>query len=496
LSGIRVTYSGLISFVVGLVSVFTGLGFTLIITRELSPEEFGTWSIIGGLTGYVLILEPIISYWTTREIARGRESGRTALLSSNLFSGISSIAYIIIILGFVTLTDVDQEVLLFAVILIPVLFVRHTLTAINQGHKPQTGQFGYLAFELTKIPVALLLIYFLQMGIYGVILTAFIASLVSIVVQLSRTSHKLRGKFKKETLKWWLKFFWLPIYPRISGLMLISDIIIVTLILGTVEDIAYWAAAFAVASIVLIADRIATPLYPKLLQGGRREYFQENLIQVFYFAFPLCSMTIIFARPALFVLNPLYESALSVVIILTFVMFVRMLGGVFQSPLVGIEEVDKNKNSTFKDYLKSKLFYLPTLTIIQQVSYLGSLVIMLLLFADIEPRINLIIYWAIVALITQIPFTAYLYLLIKRDFSPKINHKAISKYLGTCFVIFGLTYFFMDNYLVYTESIFEFLPQFMPFAVLSFGSYLVITFIVDRKTKKLFKSVVKEIFKK
>ena len=496
MSGIRVTYSGLISFVVGLVSVFTGLGFTLIITRELSPEEFGTWSLIGGLTGYVLILEPIISYWTTREIARGRESGRTALLSSNLFSGISSIAYIIIILGFVTLIDVDQEVLLFAVILIPVLFVRHTLTAINQGHKPQTGQFGYLAFELTKIPVALLLIYFLQMGIYGVILTAFIASLVSIVVQLSRTSHKLRGKFKKETLKRWLKIFWLPIYPRISGLMLISDIIIVTLIVGTVEDIAYWAAAFAVASIVLIAGRIAIPLYPKLLQGGRREYFQENLIQVFYFAFPFCSMTIIFARPALFVLNPLYESALSVVIILTFVMFVRMLGGLFQSPLAGIEEVDKNKNSTFKDYLKSKLFYLPTLTIIQQVSYLGSLVIMLLLFADIEPRINLIIYWAIVALITQIPFTAYLYLLIKKDFSPKINHKAISKYLGTCFVIFGLTYFFMDNYLVYTESIFEFLPQFMPFAVLSFGSYLVITFIVDRKTKKLFKSVVKEIFKK
>ena len=76
MSGIRVTYSGLISFSIGLVGVLTGLIFTLIITRELSQEEFGTWSLIGGLTGYVLILEPIISYWTTREIARNKKSGK------------------------------------------------------------------------------------------------------------------------------------------------------------------------------------------------------------------------------------------------------------------------------------------------------------------------------------------------------------------------------------------------------------------------------------
>ena len=61
MSNIRVTYSGLISLAVGFSSLLTGTIFTLIVTRSLTPEEFGTWGLIGGLLSYVLIVEPIIS---------------------------------------------------------------------------------------------------------------------------------------------------------------------------------------------------------------------------------------------------------------------------------------------------------------------------------------------------------------------------------------------------------------------------------------------------
>ena len=66
MSNIRVTYSGLIGLVIGLSSVVTGLIFILIVTRSLTQEELGTWSLIGGLITYVVILEPMISYWATR----------------------------------------------------------------------------------------------------------------------------------------------------------------------------------------------------------------------------------------------------------------------------------------------------------------------------------------------------------------------------------------------------------------------------------------------
>ena len=68
---IRVLYSGLFFFVVGIITILTGLVFMLIITRTLSQQEFGTWTLIMGLIVYVTIIEPIGSYWVTREIARG-----------------------------------------------------------------------------------------------------------------------------------------------------------------------------------------------------------------------------------------------------------------------------------------------------------------------------------------------------------------------------------------------------------------------------------------
>mgnify|MGYP000479866174 CR=1 FL=1 len=96
MSEIRVTYSGLISLVMGLGTVVTGMIFILIVTRSLTPEELGTWGLIGGLVTYVIVLEPIISYWTTREIARDVNSGKTAVVSSGFFSVIGFVAFLII----------------------------------------------------------------------------------------------------------------------------------------------------------------------------------------------------------------------------------------------------------------------------------------------------------------------------------------------------------------------------------------------------------------
>ncbi|MHA1989180.1 MAG: hypothetical protein ACW98D_21360, partial [Promethearchaeota archaeon] len=160
MSGIRVTYSGMISFIIGIVSVLTGLVFTLIVTRQLSQEEFGTWALIGGLTTYALILRPVISFWSVREIARGEKSGKTAILSTNLIAIIGVMIYLVTAFFFGEQTDVDKTILLFAAILIPVEFVRNELSRIAQGSQPQVQEYGVMAFELTKIPVALVLIYF------------------------------------------------------------------------------------------------------------------------------------------------------------------------------------------------------------------------------------------------------------------------------------------------------------------------------------------------
>ena len=82
MSGIRVTYTGLISLIGGIISIFTGVIFTLIITRTVTAEEYGTWGVIIGLITYVMLIGPVVSYWSTRDTARNIQSGKQAILLS------------------------------------------------------------------------------------------------------------------------------------------------------------------------------------------------------------------------------------------------------------------------------------------------------------------------------------------------------------------------------------------------------------------------------
>ena len=492
MSNIRVTYSGLISLTVGLSSIITGLIFTLIVTRELSQTEFGAWNLIGGFFAYVLILDPIVSFWTTREVARGSESGRTAVVSSGLFSMIAVFVYLLIIVSFPLEENIDKNILFFAAILIPLTFIQNIFYAICLGYKPHIAEYGFITFELTKIPTAFLFIYFLQLGLTGLILAVALSNLASIIILSIKIRHKILGSFRTDFLKKWVKRFWLPIYPRISQTLTDIDVVVFTILSGSVGGLAYWGTAKAIALIVGHSKRMNKALYPKLLESNKKEYFQENLTQVFYFSIPLTATSIVFSRPALFALNPLYEGAVLVVVFLSFVFFQRSLGNIFTQSLWGLEKVDTKQDATFKDFLKSKLFSLPTLRIIQRGGYLAILVIVLLIFNK-ESDLDLVIYWSLTAMLTQIPFTLYLFSLVKREFSLKIDKIPILKYLFSSFLVFGFTYLLTEQYLEYKISIFEFLPTLIPYLVFSTLAYLGLTFLIDSKTRILFKSVLNEI---
>ena len=208
-------------------------------------------------------------------------------------------------------------------------------------------------------------------------------------------------------------------------------------------------------------------------------------------------MSITFSRPGLFALNPAYEIAFPIVSVLSILMLLRGLSNIFSSALTGIESIDTNQDATFVDYIRSKLVYLPTLKIIQRGIYIGSLIFVLLfLNSSMNSDLELVTIWSIIALITQIPFTFYLYLLVRKNFQPKIEVKSIIKYLFASIISFGSGFFLMEKFLNYNESIFEFLPQLLPIMILSVVSYVLITNLIDVKTRKLFKSIILEIKKK
>ena len=494
MSSIRVTYSGLISFIISIASIFTGLIFTLIVTRQLSQDEFGTWSLIGVLISYVLIISPITTMWVTREIARGTNSGRTAIISSGLFSLLGITSYVVLLLIMSLNMKIDLPVILISVILIPTYFFRNVLTAISYGYKPHWVEYNLLIFELAKIPLGFGLVYVLDLGLVGAILTIFGSTITS----LSYLFFKLRGnlieEFSFNRLKKWLKLFWIPTYPQINRIIYNLDIVIFTLISGAVGAVAYWGAAIAISQSVVHASKINIALYPKLLGGGKKEIFQENFSRVLYFSFPMCAMAIVFAEPGLFTLNPLYREGVSVVIFLVPLIFQFSLVKVFSSVLTGVEKVDMNEKASLKSYLKSKLFFIPTLALYQALTYSISLVVVLLIINDsVMSEVKMVETWALIALITHIPYTSYLYILVRREISPSFDKYIIFKYLLTSIGSFGIVYYLIKENLVYKESIFEFLPSVIPYVIFAVGLYLGITYLIDQKTRKLFKSAISEI---
>lgn len=497
LSGIRVTYSGLIAFVISLVSIITGLIFTIIVSRQLPIEEFGTWGIINGILIYPVMVIPTVTYWVTRETARGQKTAKTAIISSGILS-IAGILIYITVSFFVGLqSEVDLSILLLASILVPVIFFDNTLSAINLGHKPQAVGYGTLAFEIIKIPFGLLFIYFLKFGLEGAILAVFLAYIGKIIVQTGFARKQLRNKFQKEYLIKWLKLFWLPTYRNFPSLLAMSDVIIFSIITGSVVGVAYYTSARAIGTFVLHVRAFSTGLYPKLLETEKHEFLQENLIKFFYFAFPLCAFSITFAKPGLFILNPIYIDALPFVIFISLRMFLITLNKVLFQALIGIEGIDKDPQSTFRDYVKSKLFLIPTVDIIRHGIFIAILATILFIFASQSySDLDLVYYWVVISLGVEIPLTFYIIHLVKKSFAIKIDIKSLLKYLLVSIVIFSLISIVMEENLEYNKSIFEFLPSVVIYGIVGIIGYLGVTYLIDYRTKIMIKAIITELLKK
>jgi len=69
----------------------------------------------------------------------------------------------------------------------------------------------------------------------------------------------------------------------------------------------------------------------------------------------------------------------------------------------------------------------------------------------------------------------------------------ISLLIGVIVLIFGITYFIADKFLIYDSNLFEFIPGLLLFVTLGVGSYLTITYLLDKRTRELSKMIINEI---
>jgi hypothetical protein len=497
LSSIRVTYSGLIGLVVSMIGVVTGTVFVIIVTRNLLPEEFGLWTLIGSVVSYVLVINPIVTYWTTRQVARGEEIGKMAVGMSGAFSVGGMIIYLGIAIFLATTTDADLFVLVLASILIPLMFLTQVLSAICMGFKPQAISYGLLSFEVSKIPLGFMLVALLEFGIIGAIVATLISSLIRIIILAIMGREKIVGAMKKSIIKFWFKFSWLTVYMNGSGLIYKFDVLIFSILTNSFLGLAYWGVAQTSSKFVGHSAQLSAALYPKLLAGGRIKIAEQNLIRTLYFAIPLLGFSIVFAKPALHILNPIYVDGVLIVVFISLRTFCSQIQTIFFEILSAYETIDMDKHAPVKQYIKSKLFFLPSLQYILSITYVSILVIFLLFFNDQNSsEIFAVTVWSGIAFVVTIPFVIYGITSVKKQYSFHFTYPPIIKYAGVTIMVSILITIISEQFLTYPQSIFDFIPEIIPLFALYAILYFGITFVVDESTKKLFKSIFKEIIKK
>lgn len=497
MSNIRVTYSGLIAFVIGFAGVITGIIFVIIVTRQLSPEELGLWTLIGSLVSYVVIVEPIVSYWTTRQIARGETVGKTSVFTSGLFSIGGFFAYLIIAIFVSDLLKVNSFPVILAAILVPIMFLNNTLSAIGISHKPQGVSYSILSFEVSKLPFGFGLVYLAELGLVGAIVATIIASLIKTIILLITVREQLVTSIKKQFVKFWLKLSWIPLYANGSGLVFSLDVLVFSLLTNSLIGLAFWGVTNAVANLVAHSGQISQALYPKLLATQKKEFAEKNLERLLYFAIPILASSIIFAKPALHVLNPLYIEGIYIVYFLSFRTLANIMLNNFFNIIGAYETVDLTKNASFKQYVKSNLFFLPTLNYILTGSYIGLLVIFLILSDPLEiNEVDKVSIWSGILLIVTIPFMIYGLVTVKKRYQISLAYKSILKFSLVALLSSVIVVYVLDQTIVYSESIFDFLPQIIPLIILGGAIYFGITYLIDKSTKELFNLIITELKKK
>jgi hypothetical protein len=494
MSNVRLSYSGMISFVVMVISAFTGLAFVLIVTRQLSPEEFGLWTLIGSLIVYVIIFEPISSYWVTRQIARNEKASVTGIGTNSFFSGIALVIYMVIIFFFVNRTDADYNILLLSGILIPIYYINRSLVSIVAGYKPQGTGYGTLIFEFIKIPSGLLLVYYGEMGIMGAIIATAMGQTAQLVFYAYYVKEKFKEKFSMVYFKNWIKLAWLPLVGNGHDKIRVLDVAIFTMITGSLAGLAFWGVSLALSNVVGYSKSISVGLYPKLLFAQKGEYIEIVLKRTLFFAIPLAGMAFIFAKPGLWVLNPLYIEGVVVVYVWIVLQFIYIFEELFETVLGGIEKVDVGFGAKFKDYIKSRLITVPLIYTIGRTIYLGIISIIFVISLQTNMiEIETLVWWGIVGIIIDMVIVTIFWKMIVKTLPFKWPILGIIKFIFATLIAGGITYYFLENFLVYEKTIFIFLPSTMPYFLVYFGIYFSIMIIIDRDTRLFTKSILDEI---
>jgi O-antigen/teichoic acid export membrane protein len=406
--GLTISYglrsTGLFVFAGRIISAFTGLLFTVMVARWLDPASFGTWEVIVTLVSFSAYPVGVVAYWATRDVARGKMVGRTALAAGGLMSSLGLALYFAFTL--VTYPRINASVLpfLLGALLVPLSYWSAVANSLVAGFRP--GKYGYslVISELAKLGAAYEALYVYRLGIEGVIIALMVAYLAQSIVSTYFVRLSATEKFDFARTRRWSRLAWLPLVSYLPSVLAVADTVVAAVAFGP-AIVGNYQVAFTVASVVGYSSAISFSLYPLLLRGGGERLPSVTVEFSLLFSLPMAVGCFVLAGPLLFIFGGKYlPGALGLAIMAPMFVFTT-ISGIIDQTLLGTEKVDIGERPSFARLLRSNLLFVPVVNILYAASYLASM------FATLSYSFSAgfgtsisIGYWASVQLIVTLAF--------------------------------------------------------------------------------------------
>ncbi|MEM4179881.1 MAG: hypothetical protein QXJ55_09440, partial [Candidatus Caldarchaeum sp.] len=166
---IRLRFTGLTAYTATLIMTLTGLVFTIVITRRLTPEELGVWRYLGTLINYFVIPVYLLGFWATRLTAKGENILKTLLTATATISAAATTLFLVMAETFSTPTGSPAIIFAAAALEIPSIYFYTSLEAVAHAKKPHVNYYAQLIQEFLKIPIAVVLVIMLRLGLLGAV---------------------------------------------------------------------------------------------------------------------------------------------------------------------------------------------------------------------------------------------------------------------------------------------------------------------------------------
>lgn len=487
MDNVRLRFAGTVGFLVKILSLATGLIFTVIITRNLSIDEYGQWNVISSLVIYGIFLPTLLPYWYTRYTARNIPIAKTGTFVTILLAFVGQLIFLGTAKIFVPDFEVLYPIFIVASIHVFTSSIILSLSAISNGKQPELTSYGLLIFEVAKVIIALVYVFTLNISLLDAIIIVLISEIIHVIALSFFIRKELLKKVEFKNIKKILKTSWIPFYLRIAGLFETTDVLVIIALTAAYVNIAFFKAGFIFAVIVAMGIQLSFPLYIKMLKGGKSDDIVISTKLMFTFTIPLAFGIFFLAKPLLFLLNPEYISSSIILQILVLYFFSEAIYGLLTNIVWGKEKVDILTNPSVKQLIQSSIFKVSTANLIRLASYIGVLSGFVLLTMD--SNLSIVAFgeiWAIILLVTNIPKIFYMLKLTRITISFKIPWKNISKYILAS-TIMSISIIAITSEIEYNPSALEFAPHLILVIMISIGIYFGVLISIDKDTKQLVK---------